>query len=210
MAIAPVVDTGMADWAGEAVEAPFGTRHALQLVPGVGTRERPWNGGNGEHGGNGGHGSNGAHARGSRPRAAAPVEQGAAVGDEVASRDARREAGLTQHRPRRVAALRRRRAVVLAGVAGGLVCGLALPFAALGGSPAAPGTSVAALSASAAAGSASGAAPGETIYVVRPGDTLWSIASRFDHGGDPRPLAEALARETGSAVVVPGERIAIP
>jgi nucleoid-associated protein YgaU len=52
--------------------------------------------------------------------------------------------------------------------------------------------------------------PGETVYVVRPGDTLWSIASRFDHGGDPRPLAEALAQETGSAIVVPGERIAIP
>lgn len=96
----------------------------------------------------------------------------------------------------RAATRRRRRAVVLATLAAGLICGLALPLSALGGSAARP--------------DGTGATASGTVYVVRPGDTLWSIATRFDNGGNPRPLARALARETGSAVVVPGEHIAIP
>ncbi len=207
MAIAPVLDTEAGDWpedgAGVPVGNRLGNRHALALVPGAGAREGP---------------QDGSHGGGSRPRAVAILEPGVVLENRVASRGSRRGADVTQRSARRVAALRRRRAVVLAGVAGGLVCGLALPFAALGGSPAVPAlASAAALRASAEARGGSAAAPaaiaaarGEAIYVVQPGDTLWSIASRFDHGGDPRPLAEALARETGSAVVVPGERIAIP
>ncbi|MGH8988501.1 MAG: LysM peptidoglycan-binding domain-containing protein [Acidimicrobiales bacterium] len=98
----------------------------------------------------------------------------------------------------RHAAARRRRAVLLAVVTAGLTCGLVLPLASLGASQVAghpaPHADV-----------VKGA-----VYVARPGDTLWSIAARFDHGGDPRGMAEALAEETGSAVVVPGERILIP
>ena len=105
---------------------------------------------------------------------------------------------VARRRARRAAIQRRRRAVVLAAVAAGAACALALPLASLGGSP--------------VAAHAQGAAAiaGETVYVARPGDTLWSIAAQFDHGGSPRPMAEALAREIGSAVVVPGERIPIP
>lgn len=105
---------------------------------------------------------------------------------------------VAQRRSRRAAARRRRRAVVMATIAAALVAGLSLPLAFVGGAPldAHPG-----INAPAASGS---------VYVVRPGDTLWSIASRFAQGGDPRPLARALAKETGSAAVVPGERIAIP
>ena len=77
---------------------------------------------------------------------------------------------------------------------------LAVPVAALGGRPATPPASP----------STAVVVPGSTVYVVQPGDTLWSIALAFDHGGDPRPLAEAIAKETGSAVVAPGERIRIP
>lgn len=98
---------------------------------------------------------------------------------------------------RHSAAARRRRRLLLAALVAGLVVVLALPFGALGGSTATPrGPGV--------EGSAA------TVYVVQPGDTLWSIASHFDRSGDPRPLAEAIAKDTGSAAVVPGERIAIP
>ena len=97
--------------------------------------------------------------------------------------------------PRRA---RRRRVLVGAGLAG-LLVGLALPVSILGGAPA-----------PAPRGAQGAALAGSTLYVVQPGDTLWSIASRFDRGGDPRPLAEAIARETGSAAVVPGEHIVLP
>lgn len=76
---------------------------------------------------------------------------------------------------------------------------LALPVSSLGGRPAAG-----------VPASSSVVGTGSTVYVVQPGDTLWSIAARIDRGGDPRPLAEALAREIGSASVVPGERIRVP
>ncbi len=101
-------------------------------------------------------------------------------------------------RARRAIIRRRRRCLVLSALAACLGCGLALPLGALGGSATPPrsGKDVAVI--------------GETVYVVRPGDTLWSIAARFDRTGNPRPMAEALARETGSAVVVAGERIVIP
>lgn len=51
---------------------------------------------------------------------------------------------------------------------------------------------------------------GATEYVVRPGDTLWSIAASLAPGRDERPLVDALARETGGADLYPGETIAIP
>jgi LysM domain len=47
-------------------------------------------------------------------------------------------------------------------------------------------------------------------YTVRPGDTLWSIAERVEPTGDPRPLVEKLAAQTGSDTVEPGERIVLP
>ena len=47
-------------------------------------------------------------------------------------------------------------------------------------------------------------------YVVRAGDTLWSIAQRTDPTGDPRPMVSQLAAEIGSYNVVPGEQVTIP
>jgi LysM domain len=46
-------------------------------------------------------------------------------------------------------------------------------------------------------------------YIVKPGDTLASIATRADsaHAGI---LAAQMAREVGSSVVVPGEHLHIP
>ncbi|HZT52818.1 MAG TPA: LysM peptidoglycan-binding domain-containing protein [Gaiellaceae bacterium] len=61
-----------------------------------------------------------------------------------------------------------------------------------------------------AARSTHGAGP-ERTYVVRPGDTLWSIAERA-YGGDPRDGVWRLERRNGlrSATIVPGERLVLP
>jgi hypothetical protein len=47
-------------------------------------------------------------------------------------------------------------------------------------------------------------------YVVRPGDTLFSIAERFDPAGNPLVLVTALESELGGTTIVPGERIFVP
>jgi hypothetical protein len=49
-------------------------------------------------------------------------------------------------------------------------------------------------------------APGVT-YVVRPGDTLWSVARRVQPGGDVRPLVDRLVARHGGAALEPGEVI---
>jgi hypothetical protein len=51
-------------------------------------------------------------------------------------------------------------------------------------------------------------APGQE-YIVKPGDSLASIARQADPSL-AAPLASSLAREVGSSVVVPGEHIQIP
>ncbi len=51
---------------------------------------------------------------------------------------------------------------------------------------------------------------GATEYVVRPGDTLWSIAAALEPGRDQRPLVDQLAREVGGTSLYPGQVIPIP
>lgn len=51
---------------------------------------------------------------------------------------------------------------------------------------------------------------GGYAYVVRPGDTLWSIAARLDPSGDPRPLVDRLAGELHGAALQPGEVLVVP
>lgn len=51
---------------------------------------------------------------------------------------------------------------------------------------------------------------GATQYVVRPGDTLWSIAAALEPGQDERPLVDRLAKEVGGSSLYPGEVIPIP
>jgi hypothetical protein len=97
-------------------------------------------------------------------------------------------------RPRRVPRavyLRRRVTAVVMGLA--LVLVMAQAGAALGGS--------------------SLAAPerrptsDHTATVVRPGDSLWSVATRLAPGEDPRPVVDALAQARHGATLIPGERI---
>jgi hypothetical protein len=50
----------------------------------------------------------------------------------------------------------------------------------------------------------SGEAP---VYVVRAGDTLWSIARAVRPGADPRPIVDALSARVPGGVLQPGERL---
>ena len=49
-------------------------------------------------------------------------------------------------------------------------------------------------------------------YVVRDGDTLWSIATRVAHGNDPRPVVDAIEAENDvtAAALVPGMTLTVP
>lgn len=48
------------------------------------------------------------------------------------------------------------------------------------------------------------------LYRVQPGDTLWSIATRLQPSGDPRPIVDQLDAELHGATLVPGERLLVP
>ena len=49
-------------------------------------------------------------------------------------------------------------------------------------------------------------------YVVRSGDTLWSIASTVSRGADPRPVMDAIAEANAvdPGALVPGQTLVIP
>jgi hypothetical protein len=51
------------------------------------------------------------------------------------------------------------------------------------------------------------ASPIVSSFVVRPGDSLWTIAQRIAPGADPRPIVDALARDRHDAPLQPGETI---
>ena len=59
--------------------------------------------------------------------------------------------------------------------------------------------------------SSNGAAAGR-VYVVRPADTLWSIAARA-YGGDPRAGVWKIEQRNGvtaASVLLPGEKLVLP
>jgi LysM repeat protein len=68
----------------------------------------------------------------------------------------------------------------------------------------------AALAVGLAAHSSSGAGP-KRMYVVRPGDTLWSVAERT-YSGDPREGVWKLEQRNhlASATISPGEKLVVP
>lgn len=49
-------------------------------------------------------------------------------------------------------------------------------------------------------------------YVVRSGDTLWSIAGRVAPGRDPRAVVDAIAgvNDVSAGSIVPGQSLVIP
>jgi LysM repeat protein len=52
----------------------------------------------------------------------------------------------------------------------------------------------------------------ERVYVVQPGDTVWSIAVGAAGGADPRDVVDAIAVRNGidAGAVVPGQALVIP
>ncbi len=97
----------------------------------------------------------------------------------------------------RAAAVRRRH-ILLAVVAVALLVALAAPWSGKTvNGLATPGPAQATLSA-------------HSVYIVQPGDTLWSIARRLDPQGDPRPTMTALGVQAGGDTVRPGERLILP
>lgn len=97
----------------------------------------------------------------------------------------------------------RRRRLAVGGVAGAILLGLLLGLQALFGRPGGgPLASV---------GSPAASEPAVArIWVVRPGDTLWSIALASGARGDIRPLVARLSAEVGGRPLQPGERIQVP
>ena len=50
----------------------------------------------------------------------------------------------------------------------------------------------------------------DQVWVVQPGDTVWSIAQALEPGADVRPLVDRIESELKGAPIYPGERILIP
>ncbi|MGZ8765249.1 MAG: hypothetical protein ACXW2C_06105 [Acidimicrobiia bacterium] len=96
--------------------------------------------------------------------------------------------------PRTTRATYRRRRIVAAVVALGIVVAVGRVGASLGGSslvtPERPPASASV-----------------STFVVQPGDSLWSIAKRIAPGADPRPIVDALARDRRDVPLRPGEVI---
>ncbi|RMH77683.1 MAG: LysM domain-containing protein [Actinomyces sp.] len=101
---------------------------------------------------------------------------------------------------------RRRRLAVAAIV----VCVLAV-LAPVGLSGAVAGGATGRVDAGAAPAPASpGGGEGAAVYVVQPGDTLWSIARCLDPDADPRPLVAELSASNGGPLLRIGQRLVIP
>jgi len=48
------------------------------------------------------------------------------------------------------------------------------------------------------------------VYVVQPGDTLWSIVRAATGKGDPRPEVDSLALQLDGHALQPGQRLVLP
>ena len=57
-----------------------------------------------------------------------------------------------------------------------------------------------------------GPASPRRVHVVRAGETLWSIATRYEPTRDPREVVDAIAgsNDLDPGALVPGQEIAVP
>jgi len=107
----------------------------------------------------------------------------------------------------------RRRRLAVATLALGLVVVAAQAGAALGGLPlASPERRSTAPSRAPQIASQAGPQAGAAhrSVVVRPGDSLWSLAARIAPGEDLRPIVDELSAARGAAPLIPGETIVLP
>lgn len=121
----------------------------------------------------------------------------------VAERSAR---PVHQIRPARPDArvYRRRRVVTLLAVAAIALMAATVIRMALAGSGGG------ALTATGSSGAAASSLTGSHVYVVQPGDTLWSIVLSLNHQGDPRPEVDRLALQLHGQPLLPGDRLLLP
>ena len=59
----------------------------------------------------------------------------------------------------------------------------------------------------AAYGAAGQPVPPRAVYVVQPGDTIWSIARKLDPSGDTRAMVDRIVAFNGGAALEPGQRL---
>jgi len=119
------------------------------------------------------------------------------------------------------AALRRRRAPevyrrrrLMAGVVAAAVVltlvGVIVPLvhdSATAGAPVPPAAAPTPVTGTAATSAMSVASADDAMYLVRPGDTLWSIAASMDPPGDIRAVVDELSRRAGPGPLVAGTRL---
>lgn len=130
-------------------------------------------------------------------RSARPVLRVVPCGPSIPEPQVARRSHPVAARPRReAAAVYRRRRTAVVGLVAGVGVVLWLILHALTGSPAptlGSSTDVAA-----------------HVYVVQPGDTLWSIAEQLEPNADIRPLVDELNAEVHGQPIQPGEQLSIP
>lgn len=81
-----------------------------------------------------------------------------------------------------------------------ILVALALPWGGAGARPLASPGSV----------SAGAALVPHSLYVVQPGDTMWTIAERLAPPGSPQTIVAELQAQVGSNSVEPGEILHLP
>ena len=138
-----------------------------------------------------------------RPRWAAPEPS-----IRPADRRPRAPRGRGVDRPvsRRAATFRRRRLVALV-VAVALIAGLAVALQAIARAASTVGPSAPEPLDSVGAGPPR-PVDGE-VYVVQPGDSLWSIAAELAPESDPRPVVDALRAANGGPELQVGDRLTV-
>ena len=114
--------------------------------------------------------------------------------------------GVDRPQPHRAAMFRRRRLVALV-AAVALIAGLAVAVQAIAHAAGTVGLSAPEPLESEGAGSPR-PVDGE-VYVVQPGDTLWSIAAELAPESDPRPVVDALRAANGGPELQVGARLTV-
>jgi len=117
---------------------------------------------------------------------------------------ARRARRGVYRRRRALVALALLTVVVLGWFAAGAITGPAEDLAII-----TAGSATTPVSSEAAPAAAPAAAAAPRVYVVRPGDTVWSIAERLRPEGDVRELVDQLTERAGGSGLQAGQRIAL-